>query len=191
MQASVSSAAATPPSQPVAASPRAFDILYAVCAVEGVWLAGLTTFRLTVLQVVGYPLTAAPLNISCRCPLGFEEPSSGGKHCRDPRGVHRSDAVVFQGVVPLSCDASSSVSTSTNSASNWGLHPGPHLISVLANDPDNSDAVFSDGDTLTLVFDEPTDLAGIAVHVVLNRSQVRSGSSPSVCSPTTRYRSSF
>ena len=40
--------------------------------------------------------------------------------------------------------------------SNFGLHPGPDIVGVTAADPDDNDAVFSNGDTLTLRVAPPT-----------------------------------
>ena len=43
-------------------------------------------------------------------------------------------------------------------SSNWGLRTGPAITTAIAADPDDGDTVFSDGDTLTLHFDMPTDM---------------------------------
>ncbi|KNC50385.1 uncharacterized protein AMSG_06876 [Thecamonas trahens ATCC 50062] len=47
--------------------------------------------------------------------------------------------------------------TSPPLVGDWGLLAGPELVSATANDPDDADAVFSSGDTLTLVFSQPTN----------------------------------
>jgi hypothetical protein len=36
---------------------------------------------------------------------------------------------------------------------NWGTKDGPDIIALVADDPDNGDAVFSVGDTITVIFD--------------------------------------
>lgn len=40
---------------------------------------------------------------------------------------------------------------------------GPYLLSAIADDPDDGDAIFGDGDTLTLTFNQATDTAGAAI----------------------------
>ena len=37
------------------------------------------------------------------------------------------------------------------------LDPGPSIASLVADDPDNGDSIYSDGDTITVVFSEPTN----------------------------------
>ena len=46
---------------------------------------------------------------------------------------------------------------------------GPVIVSATASDPDNGDAVFSNGDTLTLVFDQNTNQPAVT-----NQSQINS-----------------
>ncbi|KAH3742736.1 calcium-binding protein [Pelomyxa schiedti] len=40
---------------------------------------------------------------------------------------------------------------------NWGTKGGPSIVSLIADDPDNQDGIYSTGDTLTLLFNEPTN----------------------------------
>jgi uncharacterized repeat protein (TIGR01451 family) len=42
-------------------------------------------------------------------------------------------------------------------AGSFGSRAGPSIVSFIADDPDNSDSIFSTGDTLTLRFDEATN----------------------------------
>lgn len=125
-------------------------------------------FRITFLSVVGYPFTPGPYEISCICPSGREDAASGGTSCRDPDGILLADEVLDGESYPLSCGHVGGTSVS----SNWGTSPGPRLISVVASDPDDNDAVYSNGDMLTLVFDQPTDVGVGLLGVPLNRSQV-------------------
>eukprot|EP00163_Fabomonas_tropica_P017020 TRINITY_DN302_c0_g1_i1.p1 TRINITY_DN302_c0_g1~~TRINITY_DN302_c0_g1_i1.p1 ORF type:complete len:4597 (+),score=418.58 TRINITY_DN302_c0_g1_i1:1654-13791(+) len=39
----------------------------------------------------------------------------------------------------------------------FGLPHGPSIKALVCNDPDDLDAIFSDGDTITLIFDRPTN----------------------------------
>ena len=41
----------------------------------------------------------------------------------------------------------------------WGTLAGPTVTSVTADDPDDADAIYSDGDTITVVFSENTNQA--------------------------------
>ncbi|KAL1528664.1 hypothetical protein AB1Y20_010001 [Prymnesium parvum] len=142
-----------------------------IAELEAVWLSA-TALRIQIISVAGYPLPVAPYNVSCRCPAGREVTASSGRNCRDPNGIHLADAVESAAVVPLSCSHSEPASIASSLSSNWGRREGPRLVSVIASDEDNGDAVYSDGDSFTLVFDQPTDGGGVAVGTVLNRSQV-------------------
>jgi len=48
-------------------------------------------------------------------------------------------------------------STSPVLEGTWGQELGPEIISFVAEDPDGADAVFGNGDTLTITFDSPTN----------------------------------
>jgi YVTN family beta-propeller protein len=51
----------------------------------------------------------------------------------------------------------SSSSTSPTMTGSFGDKPGPGIKSLIADDPDNSDSIFSNGDTITVKFTEPTN----------------------------------
>jgi hypothetical protein len=40
---------------------------------------------------------------------------------------------------------------------NWGTKAGPAILSLVADDPDDGDGIYSDGDTVTVTFSEPTN----------------------------------
>ena len=101
-----------------------------------------------------------PTQVQCRCNL----PQSG--RCRDDDGIHFSH-LHFNSTGELSCNTGF-----VSLAGDWGLAPGPTLAAVVASDPDDNDIVFSDGDTLSLTFDEPTDLGGFAVGAALSKADI-------------------
>lgn len=53
-----------------------------------------------------------------------------------------------------------SVAQSPVLVGNFGDKAGPFITDVTADDPDNSNAAYSDGDTITIRFSEPTDTPG-------------------------------
>ena len=56
----------------------------------------------------------------------------------------------------------------------FGEAPGPALVSAVANDADDTDAIISTGDTLTLTFAQDTDQGGFALNAPLPASWLHS-----------------
>ena len=106
--------------------------------------------------------------MSCRCPADFFD----GLHCRYPTGIHQYSST--NDPAALSCG--SSLVSSLTPASDWGLREGPKLMGVQADDPDDGDAFYSTGDTLTLTFDAPTDNAGFEAGKLINSTQAHHNS---------------
>ncbi|HSA98338.1 MAG TPA: hypothetical protein VLF17_04595 [Candidatus Nitrosotenuis sp.] len=59
--------------------------------------------------------------------------------------------------------------TSPVLSGSFGNKSGPSIISFVADDPDNSDSVFSNGDTLTIRFDESTNQPSVATKADIDR----------------------
>ena len=55
-----------------------------------------------------------------------------------------------------------SVGTSGAITGDWGLLAGPTISSVTANDPDDGDAIYSNADTITVVFSGNTNQVAVA-----------------------------
>ena len=55
-----------------------------------------------------------------------------------------------------------SVGTSAAIGGDWGLLAGPTVSAVTANDPDDGDAVYRNGDTVTVVFSGNTNQVAAA-----------------------------
>ena len=89
-----------------------------------------------------------------------------GTHCRDADGIHDASAA---GPKELSCPP---VDVAFDAASSWGEHPGPTIVAVVAGDEDNFDAVFGNGDTIDIIFDQPTDLGGLQLGTSYPRAIV-------------------
>ena len=102
---------------------------------------------------------AAPTKVACICADVVDG------RCRDAGGVHAAGAVAAaaadpSGTAALSCYHADDVTADGS----WGDRPGPALVSATAADPDNGDAEYGDGDTITLLFDSATDLGGQAMN---------------------------
>eukprot|EP00727_Mastigamoeba_balamuthi_P005371 m51a1_g14832 hypothetical protein (4244) ;mRNA; f:692485-711070 len=59
-------------------------------------------------------------------------------------------------------------STSPPITGNWGTRAGPSITSVVASDPDNMDAVYGNGDTITVQFNRATNTPGVADAAAIN-----------------------
>ena len=102
---------------------------------------------------------AAPTKVACICASVVDG------RCRDEDGVHAAGAVAAadadpSGTAALSCYHADDVTADGS----WGDRPGPALVSATAADPDNGDAEYGVGDTITLLFDSATDLGGQAMN---------------------------
>ena len=112
---------------------------------------------------------AVPTSIACVCAAPTNQTGhSGVPHCRDPSGIHFAHAHLSQ-AGELSCP---SLPVAFDPGSSWGTRPGPALARVIAADPDDNDAIYSSNDTLTLVFDGPTNLGGYALGERLSKPEV-------------------
>lgn len=61
-----------------------------------------------------------------------------------------------------------SISTSPPLQGNWGERPGPAILSIVASDPSNGDAVFGNGDEILVTFSEPTNSPAVSTRAELN-----------------------
>ena len=124
------------------------------------------TFNLTILNVTSTAPAVSlspPTRVQCRCGA-----PNGPNRCRDSDGIHYTEAHLG-GASELSCGTGF---VDFRNGANWGLRPGPSLLSVVANDPDDADAVFADADTITLNFNEPTDAAGFSVGATIPKAEL-------------------
>ena len=130
------------------------------------WVSN-TTLNISIVALNGATVaTTSAWSVSCNCHAPFD----GGNSCRDNSGIRYAER--HYGVDgELSCN-DGNVSFLPFPLSNFGLHPGPDIVSVTAADPDDNDAVFSNGDTLTLRFDSATDLAGLSLNVAVPMADV-------------------
>jgi len=67
-----------------------------------------------------------------------------------------------------------STATSPALVGNFGQKAGPAITSLTAADPDNSDSIFSDGDTITVRFSEDTNRIGFAVGATMTKANLDS-----------------
>jgi len=61
-----------------------------------------------------------------------------------------------------------SVAVSPSLTGTFGTAPGPRFVSLVAQDPDGADAVYSNGDTITIIFDTPTNRPPVATKANLD-----------------------
>eukprot|EP00163_Fabomonas_tropica_P026558 TRINITY_DN4929_c0_g1_i1.p1 TRINITY_DN4929_c0_g1~~TRINITY_DN4929_c0_g1_i1.p1 ORF type:complete len:2752 (-),score=612.36 TRINITY_DN4929_c0_g1_i1:92-8347(-) len=61
-----------------------------------------------------------------------------------------------------------SASTSPLLTGDWGTAPGPSIISIVANDPDDGDQVYSDGDVVIVTFNMATNKPSVSTFADVN-----------------------